>query len=71
MVMEKKNNDYFAKVSRPWKWEQNGNEETDLIIPTIYKFKTVNHEQEGKVRKHMLGWHVSPMINVWTKYGWA
>jgi hypothetical protein len=29
--------------------------------------KTVNHENEVKVRWQISGWHVPSMINVWTK----
>jgi hypothetical protein len=35
---------------------------------TINLTKSVDCENEVKVMWHMPGWHVSSMINVWTKY---
>ena len=31
--------------------------------------KSVDRENEVKFRRHMPGWHVHTMINMWTKYG--
>lgn len=31
--------------------------------------KSAYHENEVKVRQYISGWHISSIINVWTKYG--
>jgi hypothetical protein len=46
-----------------------GNGETDLITKTCSKFKSVDNENEVKVKWHMPIWHVSCMMNVWIKDG--
>jgi hypothetical protein len=46
-----------------------GNRETDLIMKTWHKLKSIDPQNEDKVRWHMPGWHVHTMINVWTRYG--
>ena len=45
-----------------------GNVETDLIRKTWHIFKSVDHENEVKVKWHIPGWNVTPMINVLNKY---
>jgi len=47
-----------------------GKGETALIKKTWHNLvKSVDHINEVKVRWRMPGWHVSSIINVWTKYG--
>jgi len=55
-------NQNYGKIGCMARWQNLPNHKKLNINLT----KSVNHENEVKVRWQMPGWH---MINVWTKYG--